>query len=81
MIFGERTDFDADAFFFFGGRACAGTRTRARALVSGGGYLGYVGLARHGERFGTWEDSVGEVEARMSDWEVLVAIVFMGIYW
>lgn len=60
----QRTDFDADAFLFFRGRACAGARTRARALV-GGGYLGYVGLARHGEGFGTWEASVclGEVEA------------------
>lgn len=59
-----RTDFDADAFFFFGGRACAGAGAGAWAFVGGGGYLGYVGLARHDEGFGAWDESgcVGEVE-------------------
>lgn len=38
------TDFDADAFFFFRGRACASAG--ARPFVGGGGYLGYVGFSR-----------------------------------
>jgi len=29
VILEDRTDFDADAFFFFGGRACAGAGSRA----------------------------------------------------
>lgn len=45
----EGTDFDVDAFFFFGGCSCAGAWTRAGAFVGGGGYLGYVGLSRHVE--------------------------------
>ena len=52
----EGTDFDADAFFFFGGRAgaCAG------AFVGrGGGYLGDVGLARHAESYANCGEESG----------------------
>lgn len=47
FVFGRKraeTDFDADALFFFGGRARASAG--ARPFVGGGGYLGYVGFAR-----------------------------------